>query len=70
MPPAECRIRNDPESSYAPAPHKAMSYERMEARAAELEAEVAKWLAAAEAADEPCEFGGISQQISRPAALR
>ena len=30
--------------------HKAMSYERMEARAAELEAEVAKWLAAAEAA--------------------
>ena len=31
--------------------HKAMSYERMEARAAELEAEVAKWLAAAEAAD-------------------
>ena len=31
--------------------HKAMSYQRMEARAAELEAEVAKWLAAAEAAD-------------------
>ena len=31
--------------------HKAMSYERMEARAAELEAEVDKWLAAAEAAD-------------------
>jgi len=31
--------------------HKAMSYARMEARAAELEAEVAKWLAAAEAAD-------------------
>ena len=31
--------------------HKAMSYERMEARAAALEAEVAKWLAAAEAAD-------------------
>lgn len=31
--------------------HKAMSYERMEARAAELEAEVARWLAAAEAAD-------------------
>jgi transposase len=31
--------------------HKAMSYERMEARAAQLEAEVAKWLAAAEAAD-------------------
>ena len=31
--------------------HKAMSYERMEKRAAELEAEVAKWLAAAEAAD-------------------
>src|SRR6184192_4782828 len=26
--------------------HKAMSYERMEKRAAELEAEVAKWLAA------------------------
>ena len=31
--------------------HKAMSYERMEKRAAELEAEVAKWLATAEAAD-------------------
>jgi len=31
--------------------HKAMSYERMEKRAAELEAEVAKWLGAAEAAD-------------------
>jgi transposase len=31
--------------------HKAMSYERMEERAAELEAEVDKWLAAAEAAD-------------------
>ena len=31
--------------------HKAMSYERMENRAAELEAEVAKWLDAAEAAD-------------------
>jgi transposase/predicted nucleic acid-binding Zn-ribbon protein len=31
--------------------HKAMSYERMEMRAAELEAEVAKWLSAAEAAD-------------------
>src|SRR5256714_1162538 len=31
--------------------HKAMSYARMEARAAELEAEVANWLAAAEAAD-------------------
>src|SRR5246127_2856866 len=31
--------------------HKAMSYERMETRAAELEAEVAKWLSAAEAAD-------------------
>ena len=31
--------------------HKAMSYERMEKRAAELEAEVAKWLAAAEAVD-------------------
>jgi len=31
--------------------HKAMSYERMEKRAAELEAEVAKWLASAEAAD-------------------
>jgi transposase len=31
--------------------HKAMSYERMEKRAAELEAEVAKWLAAAEGAD-------------------
>jgi len=31
--------------------HKAMSYERMEQRAAKLEAEVAGWLAAAEAAD-------------------
>src|ERR1700756_5340154 len=31
--------------------HKAMSYERMEKRAAELEAEVAKWLSAADAAD-------------------
>ena len=31
--------------------HKAMSYARMEKRAAELEAEVARWLAAAEAAD-------------------
>src|SRR3954469_6513705 len=31
--------------------HKAMSYERMEKRAAELEGEVAKWLSAAEAAD-------------------
>src|SRR6201981_3997291 len=31
--------------------HKAMSYERMEQRAAELEAEVARWLSAAEAAD-------------------
>ena len=31
--------------------HKAISYERMEQRAAELEAQVAKWLSAAEAAD-------------------
>jgi transposase len=31
--------------------HKAMSYERMAKRAAELEAEVAKWLSGAEAAD-------------------
>jgi len=31
--------------------HKAMSYERMEARASELEAEVGKWFAAAGAAD-------------------
>jgi transposase len=31
--------------------HKAMSYERMEKRARELEAEVAKWLSSAEAAD-------------------
>src|SRR3974390_940513 len=31
--------------------HKAMSYARMEARAAELEAEVGRWLSAAEAAD-------------------
>ena len=31
--------------------HKAMSYERMEKRAAELEAEVGKWLEAAEATD-------------------
>ena len=31
--------------------HKAMSYERMDKRAAELEAEVERWLSAAEAAD-------------------
>src|SRR6202046_5859298 len=31
--------------------HKAMSYERMEKRATELEAEVARWLAVAEATD-------------------
>jgi hypothetical protein len=31
--------------------HKAMSYERMEQRAAELKAEVAKWFALAEATD-------------------
>jgi hypothetical protein len=31
--------------------HKAMSYERMENRASELEAEVVKWLSTAEAAD-------------------
>ena len=31
--------------------HKAMSYDRMEGRAAELEAEVSQWLTAAEAAD-------------------
>ena len=31
--------------------HKAMSYERMEKRAAELEAEVGKWFAVAEATD-------------------
>jgi hypothetical protein len=31
--------------------HKAMSYERMDKRAAELEAEVQRWLSAAEAAD-------------------
>src|SRR4030081_2645986 len=31
--------------------HKAMSYERMEKRATELEAEVAMWFGAAEAAD-------------------
>src|SRR5260370_39758567 len=31
--------------------HKAMSYERMEGRATELEAEVAKWLSTAEPAD-------------------
>ena len=31
--------------------HKAMSYERMGKRAAELEAEVERWLSAAEAAD-------------------
>jgi Transposase domain (DUF772) len=31
--------------------HKAMPYERMEARATQLDAEVAKWLAAADAAD-------------------
>jgi hypothetical protein len=40
--------------------HKAMSYERMEQRAAELEAEVAKWLAVAEATDaeEDKRYGG------------
>jgi transposase len=40
--------------------HKAMSYERMETRAAELEAEVARWLSAAEAADaeEDKQYGG------------
>src|SRR6202048_2420394 len=40
--------------------HKAMSYGRMEARAKELEAEVAKWLAAAEAAG-----GGGEQMYGR-----
>src|ERR1700740_2942453 len=40
--------------------HKAMSYERMERRATELEAEVAKWLGAADAADakEDSQHGG------------
>jgi transposase len=43
--------------------HKAMSYERMAARAAELEAEVAKWLATAEAADrEEDKVYGADQQ--------
>jgi Transposase DDE domain len=42
--------------------HKAMSYERMEKRAAELEAEVAKWLSTAEAADaEEDKLHGLDQ---------
>jgi hypothetical protein len=49
--------------------HKAMSYERMEARAAELEAEVAKWLAAAEAADaaEDAQHGASKSGDEMPA---
>ncbi len=48
---------------------KAMSYERMEARAAELEAEVAKWLAAAEAADaaEDAQHGASKSGDEMPA---
>ena len=43
--------------------HKAMSYERMEARARQLEAEVAKWLATAEAADsEEDKLYGLDKQ--------
>ena len=49
--------------------HKAMSYERMETRAAELEAEVAKWLATAEAADseEDKLYGSDKQGEEMPA---
>jgi len=48
--------------------HKAMSYERMEARATQLEAEVAKWLAAAEAADseEDKHYGSDKQGDEMP----
>ena len=48
--------------------HRAMSYERMEKRAAELEAEVAKWLAAAEAADadEDKAFGATKSGDAMP----
>src|SRR5215471_4708705 len=43
--------------------HKAMSYERMEARATQLEAEVAKWFASAEAADsEEDKLYGLDKQ--------
>jgi hypothetical protein len=43
--------------------HKAMSYERMEARATQLEAEVAKWFATAEAADsEEDKLYGLDKQ--------
>src|SRR5262249_32958783 len=41
-----------------------MSYERMEARAAELEAEVDKWLAASEAADAEEHFQGYNAQAA------
>jgi transposase len=48
--------------------HKAMSYERMEARAAQLEAEVAKWFATAEAADrkEDKRYGSDKQGDEMP----
>ena len=42
--------------------HKAMSYERMDKRAAELEAEVKRWLSAAEAADAEEDKGRLRQE--------
>jgi hypothetical protein len=45
--------------------HKAMSYERMEKRAAELEAEVGKWLEAAEATDAEEESGTAPTRPAR-----
>src|SRR5579885_3106209 len=49
--------------------HKAMSYARMEERAAELEAEVARWIGAAAAADaaEDRAFGGDKSGEEMPA---
>ena len=48
--------------------HKAMSYERMEARATQLEAEVAKWFATAEATDseEDKRYGSDKQGDEMP----
>src|SRR5262249_31065651 len=48
--------------------HKAMSYERMEARATQLEAEVAQWFAEAEAADskEDKLYGSANQGEEMP----
>jgi hypothetical protein len=43
-----------------------MSYERMEKRAAELEAEVAKWLSTAEAADAEEDNCGLSIEDATP----